>query len=319
MSNPAPLNVFITGGLTAVAREATRLCVARGHKVTVLTAGSEGAARARQDGALPAFSDPYRAGELKSLFRMAATDVVLHCAPQSANGFPSREGYAEFDHLLTKGTPALLEAARDAGVKFIVHTSYAFLYGDVHGETVTEASAGHPVAAFRAASEAEAHMLGGSVPACVLRAGIVYSSDDAALQSVSQSIQRGRPVYLGDSHNLHNWIYAADLASAAVHAAEQQPAGQVFNVTDDQPASAADFVAYMASIIGLTVSNNATLPQFVLQRMTSAMQREVLATSARVSSAKIREALGWQPRFASYKAGLEQTLLDWRAAALPGR
>lgn len=319
MTNPTPLNVFITGGLTAAAREATRLCVARGHKVTILTEGSEGAARARQDGALPAFSDPYRAGELKSLFKMAAADVVLHFAPQSVNGFPSRDGCANFDHLLTKGTAALLEAAQDAGVKFIVHTSFAFLYGDVHGETVTEASSDHPVPAFRAAADAEAHVLGGNVPACVLRAGIVYSGEDAALRAIGESIQRGRAVYLGDSHKLHNWIYAADLASAAVHAAEQQPAGQRFNVTDDHPVSAADFVAHMASILGLSVSNNASLPQFILERLTSAMQREVLATSARVSSAKIREALGWQPRFASYKAGLEQTLLDWRAAALPVR
>ena len=66
MDTNSPLNIFITGGASGVARETTRQAVARGHKVTVLTEGLDGATKARQDGALPAFSDVTRAGELKS-------------------------------------------------------------------------------------------------------------------------------------------------------------------------------------------------------------------------------------------------------------
>ncbi len=314
MTNNA-LNIFVTGATTAAGRETVRQLSARGHKVTGLTVGSDGAAKVRQDGGLPTYSDPLHAGELKSLLRMMPYDVVIHLEPQIANGFPIRTTDWEAGlHTVTASTTAIMEAAAETGVKFLVHTSFAFAYGDTHGEWVTEDSQPHG-STFRVALQAEKRVLGGSIPACVLRSGTVYSGEDAAVASLGDEIRRGRSVYLGDSHAATNWIHAADLARAAVLAAEQQPAGQTFNIVDDQPASAAAFVGHLSAALGMGEPSAMQVPEFALNIVTSAAQRNLLNTSVRAKNDKAKQVLGWTPKYPTHTAGLEQTLLVWRAEA----
>ncbi len=312
------LNIFITGGMTGAAREASRQLVARGHRVTVLTQGSEGATLARQDGAIPAFSDLLRVGEMKSMLQMSSADVVLYFATQAANSFPSRDGgYEALQSILTDGVHNLVEAAKASSVKFIVYVSSTAVYGDLHGAEADETTEGHDEDGnFRRMRLAERQILESGISACVLRAGFNYSSDDAPIQALSQALRHGRGLYLADSHSHHNWIHAADLASAAVLAAEQQPAGQIINVVDDQPVSAASFAASFASALGLGVSDNSNMPLFMLRIMTHEMQRALLATSAKLSNAKARQLLGWSPRYPTHQAGLEQVLLVWRAGEI---
>jgi nucleoside-diphosphate-sugar epimerase len=133
------------------------------------------------------------------------------------------------------------------------------------------------------------------------------------MKFLADAVMQGRSVYLGNSHAYHNWIHEADLAKAAVLAAEQQPAGQVFNVTDDSPAAAGDFVTYLATSMGLTAPAPLNPPSFALERMTSAQQRDTLNTSLRVKNGKIKEQLSWSPRYANFRSGIDQTLMMWRA------
>jgi len=314
MDNNSALNIFITGGTTGAGREASRQAVARGHQVTVLTQGSDGAAKARKDGALPTYSDVTRAGELKSLFRMAQTDVVLHLATQVANGFPLKGTYEQYERLVAESTHAVVEAAKASDVKFLVYASFAFLYGDTHGETLAEDGAGHLDSMFRAALAAEKVVLESGLNVCVLRAGFNYGPEDESTQTIGEVLRFGRGIYLGDSHSIHNWVHDADLAQAAILAAEQQPTGQIFNVVDDQPVSAASFVGALANGMGFDAPSSSNPPAFALNRSTSEAQRALLAASVRLKNDKAKQVLGWQPRYAGHKAGLDQTLLYWRSA-----
>lgn len=313
MDTISPLNIFITGGASGVAREAARQAVARGHKVTVLTEGLDGATKARQDGALPAYSDPTRAGELISLFKMSKIDVVIHLLPQAGNSFPVKEGYEAHERQMVQSAVALADAAKEAGVKFVVYTSFAWLFGDSHGEWLTEAGGGHGDRAFRPALAAEHQIVTTGVNSCILRAGFVYGGETEAVQQIAEGLRRGRSPYLVDSHNIHNWVYEADLARAAVLAAEQQPSGEIIAIVDDEPVSANTFAGYLATAQGMAAPSSSTAAAFTLQRITSPMQRLLLGMSSRLKNDKAKQVLGWSPRYANYKAGLEQTLLQWRA------
>ncbi len=306
------LNIFITGGTTALGRETTRQLTARGHKVTALTVGSQGAVQVRQDGGLPAFSDPFRAGEIKSLLTMAKADVILHLMPQIQNNFPNRKTDWNLNaRVLKDGTNAVLEAAQSAGVKFIVFPSYATVYGDTHGEAVTEESALHTPSALRNVAEAEKRVA--SNPAsCILRAGLVYGAGDEGTEALKDALQNGSGLYLGNGHNVQSWIYVADLARAVVLAAEQQPAGQVFNIADDHPATPAEFARALAAGLGVGMPGTLT-GGFGLRMMTTETQRELTDLSLRVNSDKAKNTLGWSAKSADFRAGIEQTLLSWRA------
>ncbi len=315
MDTNSPLNIFITGGASGVTREATRQAVARGHKVTVLTEGFDGATKARQDGALPSYSDVTRAGELKSLFKMSNIDVVIHLLPQVGNSFPTKDGYESQERVLVQSAVALVEAAKEAGVKFIVYTSYASVVGDAHGEWLTEDEVGHQERVLRPILAAEHHLMTSGLNACVLRAGFIYGGETPAIHALGEELRRGRsPAYLGDSHSVHNWVHEADLAQAAVLAAEKQPAGEFINVVDDEPVSAAAFAGYLATAQGMDQPSGSPSPMFVLKRTTSDVQRLLLDASVRLKNDKAKHVLGWQPRYPNYKAGLEQTMLQWRAS-----
>jgi nucleoside-diphosphate-sugar epimerase len=314
-NSTSALNVVVTAATSAVGRETVRQLVARGHSVTGLTQGSDGAVKVRADGGLPAYSDLLRAGEIKSILTMAKADVVIHTAPQLVNNFPYKDmPFEEGQRILTEGTTALLKAVEGTTVKFIVFTSLTGVYGDTHGEWVDETHETRASGVFKAAVEAEKKVLSGSVPAVVLRAGLVYGADDEGTQELGDACRSGRGVLLGDDHNYLNWVYAGDLAKAAVLAAEQQPAGEIFNIVDDVPAPASAFAGYLASGLGIDAPRNVgTLPDFARRLMVSPTQEALLKPSLRVKNDKAKQSLGWAPRYADYRTGIDQTLMLWRA------
>ncbi len=308
----ATRNVFLTGAATALGREVTRMLVARGHRVTGLTEGAAGAALVRQAGGIPAFSDPLRVGEIRSVLHSAQAEVALHLAPQTLNGFPNRHTDWEAGQRgLREGSYALLEAAQAAGVGCVVILSYAFLYGDQGGEWVTEDTPLAEQPLFGAALAAEELARHHPVPTCILRAGFIYGPDEPSTRMLGEALRRGRGVYVGREDAFHNWVHLADLAQAVVLAAEQMPGGALFNVVDDQPAPAAAVVDHLAVNLGLPAP--ARLPDLPLLSPISMFQRLLLGASARVQNVRAKSGLGWAPRYPSYAAGLEQTLLAWRA------
>jgi nucleoside-diphosphate-sugar epimerase len=316
-ANNASLSVFVTAATSSLGREVVRQLVERGHRVTGLTDGSDGATQLRKLGALPAYSDPFRAGEFKSMIKMASADVVVHLFSQAFNGFPHKGlEAAKRAQVITDSTAALLGAVQDTSVKQIIYVSDAS-YGDTHGEWVDENTPAKG-SFSKVARRAEEKVLAGSTPACVLRAGTVYGAHDPGMKFLGDAAQRGRSIYLGDSHAYRNWVHEADLAKAIVLAAENQVAGEVFNIADDKPALAAEFVSYVATSLGLPVPSASNPPAFALARLTSDVQREALNTSVRMKNDKAKQVLGWTPRYANYQAGIDQVLMIWRSEPVVG-
>jgi nucleoside-diphosphate-sugar epimerase len=298
---------------------------ARGRRVIGMTQGVGGAQRVREDGGIAAFGDPLRAGELRSVMTAAEANCAIHLATQSVNGLPMRtidwDAAAGF---VTRSTAAFVQAAKEKGVTFAVYASYAFLYGDTHGEWVDESAprlrpskyGNHP--ALRAALEAEDMVLNSGVPACILRAGFVYGPHGDANLALREALRQGKPLVVNDGPQYSNWIYAADLASAAILALERQPAGDIFNIVDDMPSPPAEFVDHFATVLGVQQAArvpSGRMPAFATRRATSDMQRLLWNLSLRVKNDKAKAQLNWTPRFPTYREGIEQTLLAWRAEA----
>jgi nucleoside-diphosphate-sugar epimerase len=317
-ANNASLSVFVTAATSSLGREVVRQLVERGHRVTGVTDSSDGATQLRKLGALPAFSDPFRAGEFKSMIKMASADVVVHLFSQAFNGFPHKGlEAAKRAQVITDSTAALLEAVQDTSVKQIIYVSDASIYGDTHGEWVDE-TAPAKGSFGKVARRAEEKVLAGSTPACVLRAGTVYGAHDPGMKFLGETAQRGRSIYMGDSHAYRNWVHEADLAKAIALVAENNIAGEVFNIADDKPGLAAEFVSYVATSLGLPVPSASNPPAFALSRLTSDVQREALNTSVRIKNDKAKQVLGWTPRYASYQAGIDQVLMIWRSEPVVG-
>lgn len=307
------LSVFLTGGDTGLGREVTRQLVARGHRVTATVSGLDSAADLRADGGLPVYNDLFRASEIAAALKMAEANVVVNLAPQAVNSLPfSTTNWDAYARLLSESTAALAEAAAQIGVGFIVHTSFTFLYG--HTTNADESASivtNNPL--FAAAAQAEQSVLKGSVPGCVLRAGFEYGGGSPSLHTLRDILRAGRSLMLGDDHHAVSWIHAADLANAVVLAVEQQPAGEIFNVVDDNSASTGTFVDHFAESFGVMHPRRQSMPHFVANAVLNKVYLAMLDVAASAKNDKAKTRLGWTPRYPHHKQGIEQTLLAWRA------
>lgn len=312
LTQTTPLRIFVTGATTPLGQVVTRRFSAAGHHVYGVAERSAGATLVRKNGGLPLFVDPSRAAELESNLRMSKAEVVIHLAPQAANHVPFRNADWDAENLAAHAA-ALSKAAAAAGVKFLVHTSYAFVVGEQGGawtdETTAPKTSDNPL--LKATARAEKAVLNGQVPACVLRLGYLYGAESEELSEVAATLRLGRPLVTGEG--LLNWVHLEDAAEAIRRAAEGQPAGEIFNVVDGSPVSSAQFLTDFAKALGIQPPGNP--PKFAQRLLLSSTQSELMALSAQCKAAKIGEALGWTPLYPNHVPGIEQTLLSWRAAS----
>lgn len=309
-----PKHVFVTGASSGAGLAVVRHLAAAGHKVTGTVSSSRDAEMLRKLGAIPAYPDLMRDGEIRSAIQGGSATIVVHCAPLAPNHVPQiKTDWESYESLLRDGTTALMNGAKAAGVEFVVVGSYAFVYGDQHGhaadETTEPPRASTPF--VRGALAAEQAALAADVPACVLRAGYLYGASSPETVELHDRLKIRAPLASFDGHAVANWLHVEDFARAVALCIEQQPAGETFNIVDNHPATSADFLNYFVTSLNLTAPGNP--PTFLAGRYTGKTQAELLNASVKASNAKAAERLGWKPMYGSYREGIDQTQLVLRA------
>ncbi len=304
------LSIVVTGATRGPGLAVIRRLVHAGHKVAGVTNTGAYAAAVRAAGGLPVYADEQRGSEMASLVRMAKADVVVDMGRQDLNQTISNATW-NGDELIARAKAAV-QGARDGGAKFLVATSYAFVYGNMHGHDASEASkpetGGH--ALLKAIVKAEKVALSGGIPACVLRLGYLYGPGMSQLYGITDTLRRGRPMPAGAG--LANYLYEEDAAEAIRRAAEAQPAGEVINIADGHSVTSAQFLAAFAESMGMSAPGR--FPGFLNGWMAGSPLKDLFGLSAKVSIEKAQRILGWTPRY-PLKAGLSDTFLTWRASA----
>ncbi len=311
MTERTPLTVFLTGASSGLGKAVAEALVKAGHKIFGLVDTTQAAHDLRALGGVAVYADLQRASELQSVMQMAKADVVVNAQPQLFNDVPFLR--VEFDGVAyVAQSKALAQASRAVGVKFIVHLSFAWAYGDQHGAVVDETYKPNKSedAIVKAAIDAENAFLKGDVPAAVLRLGFVYGSHSMALASLLKTLRRGRFAPVNEAPV--NWVHEDDAAEAVRRVVEAMPKGEIFNVTDDTPVSTLDFVAEVAQAIGLQAPGKGL--QFLARMGLGDFTPHVAKLPVMCSNTKIKEALGWRPVYPTQKGGIEHALLLWRAA-----
>ncbi|WP_017314899.1 NAD-dependent epimerase/dehydratase family protein [Mastigocladopsis repens] len=316
-SKDTTLSLVVTGADTELGLETIRQLVACRYQVTGIAQSKDGATAITSVGGTPADANLTSAAELKDVLRTAKAEVVLNLTPQLANTLlHDGQGWKGYDKVLPATTTALLEAVEDTNVKFLVHTSYAFLYGNATDATEsTPLTAPSNDAIFTAAIDAEKRVINSKIPACVLRMGYLYGPQSKDLKLYVKSFKLGRPYFAGRPSNLANWLHFEDAAIALVQVAQKQPTGAVLNVVDGNPVSFADFIDNFAFTLGRKRPGHIPmwLTPLALILVIKPQQVELLELSTTVKNDAIRQQLGWSPRYANYREGLQQTVQIWRS------
>jgi nucleoside-diphosphate-sugar epimerase len=286
--------------------------VARGHQVTATTtkaAKLDMLARLGADGAVMNGLD---AAEVNEAVAKARPDVIVQQMTAIDNNQPVTEDpdryFATTNRLRTEGTDNLLAAADAFGVSHVVAQGHASWNGNREGgwvKTEEDPLTTQAGPKFRKAAEALLHLEDVVIKAggTVLRYGGFYGPG-ATDDQVMMVRERKYPL-VGKGSGYMSWVHVDDAAGATVLAVEQQPKG-VFNIVDDEPAPASEWLPYLARCAG------AAPPQAVSESLTRRLAGEfavILMTEGRgFSNAKAKRELGWELRYPSWRQGFKEAL-----------
>ncbi|MCG7206887.1 NAD-dependent epimerase/dehydratase family protein [Streptomyces arenae] len=309
------MRVFVAGGSGVLGRRLVPRLVARGHRVTATTTGAAGLELLRGMGAEGVVMDGLDALSVGAAVAEAQPDVIVHqltaISPAHAGKPDIRRPdrwFALTNRLRTEGTDHLLAAAEATGVPHFVAQGHASWNGIREGGWVkTEedpldlmpgTAAHRGMLALRHLEEA---VLGAG--GAVLRYGAFYGP--GAVDDQVELIRRRQYPLVGRATGYSSWIHLDDAASATVLAVEQQARG-VFNIVDDDPAPAAEWLPYLAECAGARPPLR--IPVWVA-RLLAGEQAVVIMTEGRgFSNAKAKRELGWEPRYPSWRQGFKEEL-----------
>ena len=135
----------------------------------------------------------------------------------------------------------------------------------------------------------------------VLRYGTFYGADNDGL--VEPVRKRMLPI-VGNGAGVTSFIHLDDAAAATVLAVEQDRPG-VYNVVDDEPAPARDWLPVLAEVLGAKPPRH--FPRW-LARLFAGEAAVMMGTSSRgASNAKAKSELGWRLRYPSWRDGFAAT------------
>ena len=298
------MKVFVAGANGALGTPLTRLLIARGHSVLGLFRNPAGAAGFRSLGGQPIIADALDRDALLRAVDGLTADAVIHELTALKKPPLRPSGMAVTNRLRVEGTGNLLAAAERLGARRMVTQSIVLGYGyrDPGDRVVTEQDPfGRPagdrtdetVAALR---DAEAQTFQ-APEGIALRYGLFYGGDGPQMRDMLA--RRSVPVSAG---GLLGWIHHLDAAAATVAALESGRPGQAYNIVDDRPATWEELFTAMAVAFGAPPPRR--LPHWLFRLIAPLIGSLVIDTSMKVSNAKARNELGWQPRFPTYREGI---------------
>jgi len=115
---------------------------------------------------------------------------------------------------------------------------------------------------------------------------------------------------IGKGNAVWSLIYADDAASSFVAVAEKGKAG-LWHVVDNVPVTAREFLTNFARELG--AKKPFTVPVWLGKLLAGEYAVNLFTSSVLTSNKKIKEDVGWSPKYSSYKEGIKQIVSEWRS------
>lgn len=311
------MRVFVAGATGAIGSRLVPRLVAAGHAVVGLTRSTAGGEALRRAGAEPAVADALDAGALRDAVVGARPDAVVHELTGLGAAVDLRRferTFALTNRLRTEGLDHLLAAARAAGARRIVAQSYCgWPYARTGGPVKSEEDPLDPSPPREQRSSLEAiRYLERSVAGAtgmggiVLRYGAFYGPGTGMFDAAAiDQVRRRRVPLIGDGNGWWSFIHVEDAAAATAAAVENGAPG-LYNIVDDDPAPAREWLPALAAMLGAKPPRR--VPRW-LARILAGDHLVVMMTESRAgSNAKARRELSWEPARSSWRQGFAEVL-----------
>jgi UDP-glucose 4-epimerase len=302
------VRVLVTGGAGYVGSVAVEALLAAGHEVVVLDDLSSGHKAALPSAVASEAATLGDAGTVREILERQRTEAVLHCAARSLVGESIADPAGYYRDNVVAGM-TLLEAMRATGVRRLVFSSSAAVYGVPAATPVTEDAPLAPISPYGETKRTFEAMLGWYGRAYGLRsislryfnaagATAVNGEDHdpethiipnlaAAALGVREVVLFGDDYPTPDGTPIRDYIHVADLADAhllALDATAQGDGAEAYNLGSGRGFSVREVLGAAEAVVGRPI------PHRVGPRR--AGDPPVLVAS----SERIWSALGWRAR-----------------------
>jgi 2-alkyl-3-oxoalkanoate reductase len=310
------MRVLVVGAGGAIGTRLVPRLRQRGHEVIGSSRSPGTAGRLRELGCEPVALDALDAAAVRGAVAATRPDAIIYQATALADGGLSRNldrGFAQTNRLRTDGTDILLAAARQAGVRRFVAQSFApYRYAREGGPVKTEDDPLDPAppATARQTTGAMNHLDqavtgGGGI---ALRYGGFYG---AASDGLPGPVRKRRLPVIGDGSGVMSFIHLDDAAEATVLALDHDgPA--IYNIVDDEPAPASEWLPVLAGALGARPPRHIPL---WLARLAAGKGVVMMTESRGASNAKAKKELGWTLHYPSWRQGFTAAYSQPRPAS----
>jgi dTDP-glucose 4,6-dehydratase len=254
------------------------------------------------------------AGDVRDSFAvksaMQGCDGVLHLAALIAipYSYQSPESYVDTN---VKGTLNVLQAARELGVKRIIHTSTSEVYGTAQFVPITELhplQGQSPYSATKIAADQMAYAFFSSfeLPVITVRPFNTYGprqSARAVIPAIMTQIASGqKQIKLGAISPTRDFNYVQDTVDGFIAALmSEKGVGEVVNIGSNFEVSIGETVSLIAEVMGAKVEILTDESRF---RPAGSEVERLWADNS-----KAKELIGWTPAFTG-KSGFKRGLLE---------
>ncbi len=309
------MRVLVAGGTGVVGQRLVPQLVARGHRVTATTTGQAKLGALKKLGAQAVVMDGLDAASVGEAVAKARPDVIVHQMTGISLAHAGRPDLKHFDRwslptirLRTEGTDHLLAAAEATGVSHFVAQGYANWNGIREGgwvKTEIDPLDRYEGTQAHASMQALRHLedVVGRAGGAVLRYGALYGP--GATDDQIELVRKRQFPLVGAGTGYASWVHLDDAASATVLAVEQKVTG-VFNIVDDEPAPASQWLPYLAGCAG--AKKPMRIPAWLARLVAGQVVVAMMTQGRGFSNTKAKEELGWQLRYPSWRQGFKEEL-----------
>ena len=331
------MKVLVSGGAGYVGGVSVDAILAAGHEVVVLDDLSTGHAPSVHAAARLSVGSYGDEAATRALLERERVDAILHCAARSLVGESVREP-AKYYRDNVAGGIALLEAARAAGVRRVVFSSTAAVYGVPERTPIEEDAPLRPINPYgetKRTFEGALRWYGQAygfrsvilryfnVAGASQRVGEVHRPETHLVPNALTAAAGGPPLTLfGDDYPtpdgtpIRDYIHVEDLADAHLAALEATSPDDLRTGPADGDSPATPLVCNLGTSDGFSVRDVLRAAEAVVGRPiphSVGPRREGDPPVLVASNARAREVLGWTPRRSTLEAMIGSAWA-WRQA-----
>lgn len=320
------MRIFIAGATGLIGRRLVRLLANGDHTVIGTTSSPARAGEITRAGGQPVVLDALNRKAVFAALEATQPEVVIHQLTRLNPAADFKRLDRDFEttnQLRTRAVDYLLAAARQVGAERFLAQSFtgwtnARTGGPAHGEEHPldpdpAPSARQTLAAIAQLEEAVTSATG--ITGIVLRYGLFYGPGTAisADGEVVTMVRRRRIPIVGNGGGVWSFVHIDDVAQATVAALASPTAHGRYNVVDDEPARVADWLPYLAQVVGARPPRR--VPVWLARPLLGEQGIRMMTEVRGSRNTRARQELGWEPRYPSWRVGFRDELAPTPAGA----